>query len=105
MALLICITVKIPDIYVVNCKYQDFMINFFMVSNKLLVNVKFRIMKFLTAVFAALPIPIKVQNKYYCKIRDLLVIQYKLIINRQKSLTNNNRKTYTYIKFSYKYLT
>jgi hypothetical protein len=43
-------------------------------TDKLSANVKFRIMKFLTAAFAALLILIKVQNKYYCRIRDLLVI-------------------------------
>jgi hypothetical protein len=67
--------------------------------------VKFRITKFLIIAFAALPVPIKVRNKYYCRIRDLLVIQYKSIINRQKSLVSNNKETHTYIKFSYKHST
>jgi hypothetical protein len=34
-----------------------------------------------------------------------LVIQYKSIINQQKSLVSNNRETHTYIKFLYKHLT
>jgi hypothetical protein len=78
---------------------------FIVLTDRLLVNVKFRITKFLTVAFVALPVPIKMQNKYYCKIKDLLVIQYKLIINRQKSSASNNRKTRIYIKFLYKHST
>jgi hypothetical protein len=55
--------------------------HFMVFIDKVLVNAKFRITKLLTIAFAILPIPIKMQNKYYYKIRDLLVIQYKLIIN------------------------
>jgi hypothetical protein len=54
---------------------------FIVPTDRLSANVKFRITKFLTAAFAALPVPIKVRNKYYCRIRDLLVIQYKSIMN------------------------
>jgi hypothetical protein len=50
-------------------------------TDRLSANVQFRITKFLTAAFAALPVPIKIRNKYYCRIRDLLVIQYKSIVN------------------------
>jgi hypothetical protein len=78
---------------------------FMVLTDRLSANMKFRITKFLTATFAVLPVPIKVRNKYYCRIRDLLVTQYKSIINRQKSLISNNRETHTYIKFLYKHLT
>jgi hypothetical protein len=48
--------------------------SFIVPTNRLSANVKFQITKFLTAVFAKLPVPIKMQNKYYCRIKDLLVI-------------------------------
>jgi hypothetical protein len=54
---------------------------FIVPTDRLSANMKFRIMKFLITAFAVLPVPIKVRNKYYCRIKDFLVIQYKLIIN------------------------
>jgi hypothetical protein len=96
---------KATDLKIVtnNAQISRFYDKPFMVpTDRLSANVKFRITKFLTA---ALPVPIKVRNKYYYRIRDLLVIQYKSIINRQKSLISNNRETHTYIKFLYKHST
>jgi hypothetical protein len=89
------------NIYILRFYNKPFIVS----TDRLLVNVKFRIMKFLIAAFAILPVLIKMRNKYYYKIRGFLVIQYKLIINCQKSLASNNRKIHTYIKFSYKHLT
>jgi hypothetical protein len=68
---------KITDLKIVtnNTQILRFYDKLFMVStDRLLANVKFRITKFLTAAFATLPVPIKVRNKYYYRIRDLLVI-------------------------------
>jgi hypothetical protein len=75
---------KATDLKIVtnNAQISKFYDKPFMVPiDRLSANVKFRITKFLTIAFAVLPVPIKVRNKYYCRIRDLLVIQYKLIIN------------------------
>jgi hypothetical protein len=95
---------KATDLKIVtnNRKISKFYNKYFMVATDILsANVEFRIMKcLLTAAFAALPVSTKVRNKYYCRIRDLLVIQYKLII---KPLVSNNRETHTNIKFLYKY--
>jgi hypothetical protein len=98
---------KATDLKIVinNTQISRFYDKPFMVpTDRLSANMKFRITKFLTAIFAVLSIPIKVRNKYYCRIRDLLVIQYKSIMNQLKSLANNNRETHTYIKFLYKHI-
>jgi hypothetical protein len=97
---------KATDLKIVtnNVQISRFYDKLFMIFiNRLSANTKFRITKFLTAAFAVLPVPIKVRNKYFHRIRDLLVIQYKSIINRQKSLASNNKETHIYTKFSYKH--
>jgi hypothetical protein len=75
---------KATDLKIVtnNAQISRFYNKPFMIpTDRLSANVKFRITKFLTAAFVALSVPIKVRNKYYCRIKDLLVTQYKSIIN------------------------
>ncbi|CAB5180414.1 unnamed protein product [Rhizophagus irregularis] len=63
-------------------------------------NTKYRISKYLTSVFCGLPIDIETRNKYYLRIRQLLLDKLVVIENRLKK-QEKNRQTTTYIKFSY----
>ncbi|GET62885.1 hypothetical protein GLOIN_2v1780418 [Rhizophagus irregularis DAOM 181602=DAOM 197198] len=63
-------------------------------------NTKYRISKYLTSVFCGLPIDIKTKNKYFLRIRQLLLDKLVIIENRLKK-QEKNRQTTTYIKFSH----
>ncbi|PKK63043.1 hypothetical protein RhiirC2_789468 [Rhizophagus irregularis] len=63
-------------------------------------NTKYRISKYLTSVFCGLPIDLNARNKYFCRIRQLLLDKLVAIENRLKK-QEKNRQTTTYIKFSY----
>ncbi|POG82013.1 hypothetical protein GLOIN_2v1867737 [Rhizophagus irregularis DAOM 181602=DAOM 197198] len=63
-------------------------------------NTKYRISKYLTSVFCGLPIDIETRNKYFLRIRQLLLDKLVVIKNRMKK-QEKNRQTTTYIKFSH----
>ncbi|UZO29407.1 uncharacterized protein OCT59_022884 [Rhizophagus irregularis] len=63
-------------------------------------NTKYRISKYLTSVFCELPIDIETRNKYFLRIRQLLLDKLVVIENRLKK-QEKNRQTTTYIKFSH----
>ncbi|CAB5184530.1 unnamed protein product [Rhizophagus irregularis] len=63
-------------------------------------NTKYRISKYLTSVFCGLPIDIETKNKYFLRIRQLLLDKLVVIENRLKK-QEKNRQTTTYIKFSH----
>ncbi|PKY51868.1 hypothetical protein RhiirA4_469161 [Rhizophagus irregularis] len=69
-------------------------------SDRAIMNTKYRISKYLTSVFCGLPIDIKARNKYFLRIRQLLLDKLLVIENRLKK-QNKNRQTTTYIKFSH----
>ena len=50
-------------------------------------------------------LPSKKRNYYFNRIRQLLIIQRKALDNRLNSKQWNDRKTKTFIKFSYKHTT
>ena len=50
-------------------------------------------------------IPKRIQNKYFGRIKDLIVTTAQATSNRVSSLSTNNRQTRTFIKFSYKNMT
>jgi hypothetical protein len=74
-------------------------------SNRSTANVKYKISKYLTSVFCALPIKKHVRDRYFCRIRTLLLEKFVSINDRLKKSSDNNRETKTYICFSYKYFT
>ncbi|CAB4461458.1 unnamed protein product [Rhizophagus irregularis] len=69
-------------------------------SDRAIMNTKYRISKYLTSVFCGLPIDLNAKNKYFCRIRQLLLDKLVAIENRLKK-QEKNRQTTTYIKFSY----
>ncbi|PKC62443.1 hypothetical protein RhiirA1_465120 [Rhizophagus irregularis] len=69
-------------------------------SDRTIMNTKYRISKYLTSVFCGLPIDLNARNKYFCRIRQLLLDKLVAIENRLKK-QEKNRQTTTYIKFSY----
>ncbi|GBC44203.2 hypothetical protein GLOIN_2v1839549 [Rhizophagus irregularis DAOM 181602=DAOM 197198] len=69
-------------------------------SDRPMMNTKYRILKYLTSVFCGLPIDIKTRNKYFLRIRQLLLDKLVVIENRLKK-QEKNRQTTTYIKFSH----
>ncbi|PKC17684.1 hypothetical protein RhiirA5_405551 [Rhizophagus irregularis] len=69
-------------------------------SDRAIMNTKYRISKYLTSVFCGLPIDLNARNKYFCRIRQLLLDKLVAIENRLKK-QEKNRQTTTYIKFSY----
>ena len=76
------------------------------ISEKEYPNDRFLISKFLTYFFKnQRVIPSKKRNYYFDRVRQLLITQRKSIINRLKSKKSTNRKTKTFIKFSYKHTT
>ena len=76
------------------------------ISNKEVPNDKFLISKFLTYFFRSQNIILSAkQNYYFNRIRQLLIIQRKALDNRLNSKQWNDRKTKTFIKFSYKHTT
>ena len=79
--------------------------NGFIWSDKAVPNEKFIISKYLTSVFQSLPIKKLIRDKFYCRIRKLLLDKLIAVRNRLNNKLNNNRETSTYIKFSYRYTT
>ncbi|GET63019.1 hypothetical protein GLOIN_2v1884393 [Rhizophagus irregularis DAOM 181602=DAOM 197198] len=75
---------------------KPFLIN----SDQPMMNTKYRISKYLTSVFCELPIDIETRNKYFLRIRQLLLDKLVVIENRLKK-QEKNRQTTTYIKFSH----
>ncbi|CAB4473783.1 unnamed protein product [Rhizophagus irregularis] len=69
-------------------------------SDRPMMNTKYRVSKYLTSVFCGLPIDIETRNKYFLRIRQLLLDKLVVIKNRLKK-QEKNRQTTTYIKFSY----
>ncbi|EXX71899.1 uncharacterized protein OCT59_002585 [Rhizophagus irregularis] len=69
-------------------------------SDRPMMNTKYRISKYLTSVFCGLPIDIETRNKYFLRIRQLLLDKLVAIENRLKK-QEKNRQTTTYIKFSH----
>ncbi|EXX56030.1 uncharacterized protein OCT59_011080 [Rhizophagus irregularis] len=69
-------------------------------SDRAIMNTKYRISKYLTSVFCGLPIDLNARNKYFCRIRQVLLDKLVAIENRLKK-QEKNRQTTTYIKFSY----
>ncbi|POG81892.1 hypothetical protein GLOIN_2v1762782 [Rhizophagus irregularis DAOM 181602=DAOM 197198] len=69
-------------------------------SDQPMMNTKYRISKYLTSVFCGLPIDIETRNKYFLRIRQLLLDKLVVIENRLKK-QKKNRQTTTYIKFSH----
>ncbi|CAB4475554.1 unnamed protein product [Rhizophagus irregularis] len=69
-------------------------------SDRPMMNTKYRISKYLTSVFCGLPIDIETRNKYFLRIRQLLLDKLVVIENRLKN-QEKNRQTTTYIKFSH----
>ncbi|EXX65974.1 uncharacterized protein OCT59_018272 [Rhizophagus irregularis] len=69
-------------------------------SDRPMMNTKYRISKYLTSVFCGLPIDIETRNKYFLRIRQLLLDKLVVIENRLKK-QEKNRQTTTYIKFSH----
>jgi hypothetical protein len=66
-------------------------------------NIKFKISSLLTAYFYKQNfIPNRVRHKYYNRIRTLLLEKEKVMDERTKKDLSNNRRTKTYIRFSYK---
>ncbi|PKY57822.1 hypothetical protein RhiirA4_479189 [Rhizophagus irregularis] len=68
-------------------------------SDRAIMNTKYRISKYLTSVFCGLPIDIETRNKYFLRIRQLLLDKLVAIENRLKK-QDKNRQTTTYIRFS-----
>ena len=76
------------------------------ISDKEVPNDRFLISKFLTYFFRNQNvIPSRKRNYYFNRIRQLLIIQRKALDNRLNSKQWNDRKTKTFIKFSYKHTT
>jgi len=77
------------------------------VSRSRVPNLKFCISKFLTMFFKHQTfIPNGIRNKYYNRLRSLLINQYNAITHRLASFrSNNDNKTKTFIKFSYRHTT
>ncbi|EXX56149.1 hypothetical protein RirG_218820 [Rhizophagus irregularis DAOM 197198w] len=69
-------------------------------SDRPMMNTKYRISKYLMSVFCGLPIDIETRNKYFLRIRQLLLDKLVVIENRLKK-QEKNRQTTTYIKFSH----
>jgi DNA-directed RNA polymerase subunit RPC12/RpoP len=69
-------------------------------SDRAIMNTKYRISKYLTSVFCGLPIDIETRNKYFLRIRQLLLDKLVVIEARLKK-QEKNRQTTTYIKFSH----
>ncbi|GBC37727.2 hypothetical protein GLOIN_2v1840426 [Rhizophagus irregularis DAOM 181602=DAOM 197198] len=69
-------------------------------SDRAIMNTKYRISKYLTSVFCRLPIDLNARNKYFCRIRQLLLDKLVAIENRLKK-QEKNKQTTIYIKFSY----
>src|SRR6202044_3303591 len=65
-------------------------------------NEKFIISKYLTSVLLSLPINRSTRNKFYNRIRTLLLDKLVAIRNRKSSTLSNNRETSTFIRFSYR---
>ena len=75
------------------------------ISDKEIPNDKFLISKFLMYFFRCQKvIPSRKRNYYYNRIRQLLIIQKKALDNHLNSKQWNDRKTKTFIKFSYNVL-
>src|ERR1700733_2650724 len=68
-------------------------------------NEKFIISKYLTSVLLSLPINRSARNKFYNRIRTLLLEKLVAIRNRKSSTLSNNRETSTFIRFSYRHRT
>ncbi|PKY45326.1 hypothetical protein RhiirA4_459868 [Rhizophagus irregularis] len=68
--------------------------------DRAIMNTKYRISKYLTSVFCGLPIDIEARNKYFLRIRQLLLDKLVVIENKLKK-QEKNRQTTTYIKFSH----
>ncbi|PKK71789.1 hypothetical protein RhiirC2_777981 [Rhizophagus irregularis] len=90
------LTIVINNRHITKKYERPFMIN----SNRPIMNTKYRISKYLTSVFCGLPINIDIRNKYFLRIRQLLLDKLVIIENRLKK-QEKNRQTTTYIKFSY----
>ncbi len=76
------------------------------ISDKEAPNDRFLISKFLTYFFRSQNvIPSSKRNYYFNRIRQLLIIQRKALDSRLNSKHWNDRKTKTFIKFSYKHTT
>ena len=69
-------------------------------------NIKFCISKFLTMFFThQMFIPNRIKNRYYNRLRSLLINQYNAINNRLTTDSSNDNTTKTFIKFSYRHTT
>src|SRR5579871_1291196 len=72
-------------------------------SNCAIPNDKFKISKILTDIMCKQKsIPSRIRKKYFYRIRNLVFNKLKVIRSRENQQTNKNRKTKTYIRFSYK---
>ncbi|PKY61520.1 hypothetical protein RhiirA4_486601 [Rhizophagus irregularis] len=75
-------------------KYDKlFMVN----SDRTIINTKYKISKYLTSIFCGLPVNLKTRNKYYSRIRQLLLDKLVAIKKRLKK-QDKNRQTTTYIR-------
>ena len=76
-------------------------------SDKRQPNLKFTTSQFLTSFFKNQKvIPNRIRNKYFNRLRDLLIVQRQAINNRSSKLEfKNDNETRVFIKFSYKYHT
>ena len=74
----------------------------FVLSDKAIPNEKFIISKYLTSIFQSLPIKKRIRDKFYFRLRQLLMDKLVAIRTRQNNHNINNRETSTFIKFSYK---
>ncbi|POG64647.1 hypothetical protein GLOIN_2v1673270, partial [Rhizophagus irregularis DAOM 181602=DAOM 197198] len=90
------LTVVTNNRHIIKKYERPFLIN----SDRPLMNTKYRISKYLTSVFCGLLIDIKTRNKYFLRIRQLLLDKLVVIENRLKK-QGKNRQTTTYIKFSH----
>ena len=74
---------------------------FIVTSDKSLPNDKFIVSKYLTSVFLSLPLKKVVRDKFYSRIRQLLLEKLKAVHNRLDNKKENNRETSTFLRFSY----
>ena len=77
------------------------------ISRSRVPNIKFCVSKFLTMFFKHQSfIPNRIKNRYYNRLRQLLINQYNAINYRLSLMgVKNDNKTKTFIKFSYRHTT
>ncbi|CAB4480668.1 unnamed protein product [Rhizophagus irregularis] len=90
------LTIVTNNRYIIKKYDKPYLIN----SDRPMMNTKYRISKYLTSVFCGLPIDIETRNKYFLRIRQLLLDKLVVIENRLMK-QEKNRQTTTYIKFSH----